>query len=670
MLLIRAILLWSIISLYVVGGAAVFRRFFPKESPWFGFIVPSLALVIIMNFIEHMVAVPSLLWLLPFTTLGFIWAIFHPEVNWKGFRLPTGIFLASFAFTLTQRALRPDILGVRDGIPDLGLMASFCLGAKVPPPISWYPDLPLSHYYALGHYAMSVLTRLLGLDVGTGFNLSSALLSAFDYFIAAAAAWRISRQKVWITLLAPLLMAGSATGATVYLWFTVPNLDPNEADDIFSGLNNPNNHSPLLKLLHDGCRNELMPPGAWSWAGSFHSTCGGLFLVLFFVWALMEMLRRKATNWPWICVGAIPLLTIVTSTWALPFEGLLLLSALFWICYCKLFPKNFRFVLLGLGLVTAVLAPMLSEFLVSSTCFSVEWTGQDCRTQLVEFLVLWWPVYLPLVALVFVWPKISPAVKTIIVSLPIALLGVELYTVGNRYDWVGKVWCYIYGAGWITLVPALCRRRAIPLRLLTLVLIVSSLCSFWAWTSFVWHTIPWGLRDILHLEGTGPYRWDPVQSKLLLALSRVKGQTILTGKPSGGGSPPLAAFTGNRIDVAWWSFTDGLVGGAPWPMAQDRGRQVEDFYAGKCGNPLLFLRAHDISAVVIHPDDNIDTNIVDALKKKLAPYYEYIDCKQDKVNAGIFFFHPEMIKWSPEAILLSPDSNSSPPASGPGSRKP
>jgi len=643
----------------------VFRHFFPKESPWFGFIVPSLALVIVMNFVEHVVAIPSLLWLLPFTTFGFIWAIFDSKVNWKGLRLPTGIFLASFAFTLTLRAIRPDIMQLRDGIIDLGLMSSYCLGEKVPPPMSWYPDLPFCHYYALGHYGMSVLTRLLGLDVGTGFNLSSALLSAFDCFIVAAAAWRISRQKIWIAILAPILMEGASTGATAYFWFITPNFNPNEADCIFSGLDDPHNHNPVLKWIHDGCRNELMPTGAWTWAGSFHSTCGGQFLVLFFVWSLTEVLRRRATNWPWICLGAIPFLTIGVSTWALPFEVLLLLGALFWIYYYKLFPQSVRFVLLGVGLVIVFLTPMLSEFLTTATYVGGGWTDQNCRTQLVEFLILWWPIYLPLLGLVFVWSKLSPAIKTMVVALPIAFLGMEFYTVGSRFDWTGKLWCYLYGAGWITLFPAVCMRRAIFFRLLTLILVVSSLCSFWAWASFYWRDNAWNNVEMLHLEGTGPYRCDPVRSKLLLTLSRVKGKTILTGKTDNGSSPFLAAFTGNRIYVAWADLIDVLISGDVQRMAQQAGREVDDFYDGKCNNPLLFLRTHDISAVVIHPDDNIDPHIIDTLKKKLAPYYEYVDCHGDNENAGVFFFHPEMIKWAQEAILHP--SNPSPFQPNPGS---
>jgi Uncharacterized membrane protein (DUF2298) len=661
MLLIRAILLWSIISLHVVGGAAVFRLLFPKESAWLGFVVPSLALVVVMNFIEHLVAVPTLLWLLPFTTLGSIWCLLHPKLNWKGLHLPMGIFLGSFAFTLFLRALKPTIIGVSDGIPDLGVMSSFLMGEKVPPPLSWDPDLPLSRYYALLHYAMSVLTRLLGLDIGTGFNLSSALVSAFDCFTAAAVAWRIGRQKLWITLLAPVLIEGASTGATAYQWFAGPNLDPRQPDDFFNGFDVPENQNLLYKLIHDVvCRHKLVPPGAWSWDGSAHATCGGLFLVLFLIWVMAEVLRRQATNWPWICLGVIPLLTIVTSAWAIPLVALLLLGTIFWIWYLKLYPRNLRFVLLSVGFATALMEPVLAEFLTTGSNSDIHWTGQDCRIQPAEYLILWWPIYLPLVALLFIWPRLSPAIKTVMVCLPLALIGIDLITVTNRDDWIGKLWCYTYGAGWIALVPAVFIQRAIFFRLVTAIIIASSLFSFAAWAGFLWRVNYWEHGDALHLEGTGSFRWDPVLSTILEDLSRLHRKTILTGKTDTGRSPVLAAFTGNRIYIAWWSDIGAVKAGSPAPdIAKQRGQEVNDFYKGKCEDPLLFLRTRDISAVVIFPEDKIDTSVVDNLKKNLAPYYEYIDCHGDNVNAGIFFYHSEMLKW-PAALILHPPNLNSP----------
>jgi hypothetical protein len=493
----------------------------------------------------------------------------------------------------------------------------------------------------------------LGTDIGTGFNLSSALVSAFDCFIAAAVAWRISRQNIWITLLAPVLMEGASTGATAYLWFTEPALNPNEADDIFSGLDNSDNHSSLLKLIHDHCRYEVVPPGAWSWIGSFHSTTVGLFLVLFFVWSLTEILRRKVTNWPWICLGTIPLMTTVSSTWALPFEVLLFLCSMGQICCYGFFPRNFRLVLLAWGMATALMLPTITEYLTGSFVASFDWTGADCRIRLAEFLILWWPIYLPFLALLFAWKKLPPAVKTVLIALPTAYWGMDHITVANRYDWVGKFGSYIYSTGWVVLLPALYVRRAIVFRLLLVLLVASSLFSFWAWAGFFYRTDDWG--DILRLEGTGSYRWDPVLSTLLANLSRVHGKTILTGKTEGGESPVLAAFTGNRIFVTWWSDTDAIKVGSPAPhIAKQAGQEVNDFYDGKCENPLLFLRTHDISAVVIFPEDTVRTSVIVSLKRNLAPYYEYVDCRgSDGPNAGIFFYHPELAKW-PAQILLHP----------------
>ncbi len=654
MLLIRALLLWSIISLHVVGGAVVFRRLFPRESPWFGFIVPGLTLVLVMNFIEHLVAIPSLLWLLPFSTLGFLWALIHPKTDWKGLRLPTSIFLGAFAFTVAQHLLKPDIVAMRDGVVDLCLMSCFCGGETVPPTFNWNPPFHLSQYYVLGHYAISVLTRLFGLDIGTGFNLSSALLSAFDCVIAAAAAWVISRKRIWITILAAVLVECAATGATAYLWLTTQHFDPNRAMNLLMGKDAPTTSNPIWKWLQPSIwydRRELMAPGTWSWLGSFHSTSGGQFLTLFSVWSLVELLRRRVSNWPWICLGAIPLLSLVTSTWAVPLEGLLLLGGLFWVWYYKLSPENFRFVVLGLVFITVLLTPMLLEFLTTAAILPSGWTDADSHTQVIEFLILWWPIYLPWFALIFFWPKLHPAVKTIIIVLPIAFLSMEFYTVGGRPDYTSKLWGYIYCIGWSALFPALAMRRAILLRCLTCLLLISSLFSFFAWSEYTWHTRK--DRDIFHLEGTGSFRCDPLRGPLLSALSQMKGETVLTGKSSDMycESPALAAFTGNRTYITWSYFCDSVAGANTYGEAQQREKEVNEIYDGKCNNPLLFLRTHAIAAIVVYPGDNISTDVITALKRQLAPYYEYSDFSDDSnINSGIFIFHPETMLW-PTGVL-------------------
>jgi hypothetical protein len=655
MLLIRVVLLWFLISVHIVGGAIVFRRFFPRELPWFGFIVPGLTL-----FIEHFFALASLVWLLPFTALGFLWAIIDSRVNWRGLRLPTALFLIAFTFTLGLRSLRPDILASRDGIQDFCMMSCFCVGEKVPPTLNWYPPFHLSQYYILGQYGISVLTRLFGLDLGTGFNVSSALLSAFDCLIVAGTAWRISRQKIWITVLAAVLVECAANGATAYLWIMTPNFDPNAATNILTQFDNPNDHNPLWKFLHQSGaydRRELMAPGTWSWLGSFHSTCGGQFLTLLSVWALTETLRRRRANFPWICLVGAPILTLVTSTWAFPLEFLLLAGGLFCAWYYRFFPANIRFVLMAIGGITISLTPMLLEFLTTAAYPVQGWTNNSNRTQLAEFLIMWWPIYLPWAMLIFAWPRLQPAVKIILVVLPVVLTGAEVYTIGCRLDWTGKIWGYIYCAGWAVLFPALAMRRQIFFRLMTGVLLLSSFISLVAWGQWYWRSIDWNNQEVFHLEGKGPFRWDPLRGRLLQAMSQMKNQTVLTGTSGWSfcDSPMLAAFTGNRTYITWSTICDQIVCGTTYGEAYQREKEVNNLYAGKCPNPLLFLRTHDIAAVVIYPLDHISDQVVTSLKKQLSPYYEYVDFSDPgSVNSGIFIYHPELINW-PKSTLV-PDS--------------
>jgi hypothetical protein len=653
MLLLRALLLWSFISLHVIGGAVVFRRFFPRESPWFGFIVPLLGFVLLLNFIERMEALPSLLWLLPFTTIGFIWVLLHPRPTWRGLGLPTGVFLAAFAFTLMLRGLHPDIPTMRDGVVDLSLLASFLQGEKVPPHLIWYAPVILSHYYVFGHYAMSVLTRLFGVDVGTGFNLSSALLGALNCVLAAGTAWRVGGQKIWITILAPILMECAATGATAYLWLTTPRLDPNDAGNLLGSVDQ--NLVPLLKWLHPGFwydRRELVAPGAWSWIGSFHSTSVGQFLIFFFGFSLVEILRRRpSSNWPWICMGAIPFFSIVTSSWAVLLEVPVLLGTFFFVWREKISPRNLRFVLLCLGGVIVLLLPGILEYLSTSAYPGGNWTHPEGRTQLLEFLVLWWPVYLPWLALIFIWPQLSSALKTLIIVLPLALLGMEFYTIAGRPDWTSKLWGYIYGLGWIVFFPAICARRGFFFRGLVGLLVISGALSFVAWSEYTCRLINWTNGDILHLEGTNFFRMDPLRSGLLPILSQMKGQTLITSRSYEMycKSPALAAFTGNRVYVTWSYFSDTVAGADTGQGAVRREKEVNDLYDGKCENPLLFLRTHDIAAVVIYTADNIPGSVIDQLKKQLAPYYEYTDFSTAPVHSGIFVYHPELMSW-PAAI--------------------
>src|SRR5882762_9392181 len=119
MLILQAFILWLMVATLVIGGAIIFQRLFPQESSWFGFFIPPLVFVILVNFIEHFLALPSLLALLPFFLGSVIWMLVSPRFSKENLVLPSLIFLISFAFTFGIRCLQPDINYTSDGLADL-----------------------------------------------------------------------------------------------------------------------------------------------------------------------------------------------------------------------------------------------------------------------------------------------------------------------------------------------------------------------------------------------------------------------------------------------------------------------------------------------------------------------------------------------------------------------
>jgi hypothetical protein len=661
--LIRFCLLWSLVSLHVVGGAVLFRRLFPRESPWFGFIIPALTLVLVMNFTEHEVAIPSLRGLLPFTTLGFLWLIISPQTKWRGLRLPTIIFLASFAFTLFLRFLTPDISNVRDGIYDLQFISSFCMGQTLPVESTWIPPIKLIFYYAFGHYGSSVLIRLFGFDLGTGFNVSGALLSAWIYFLTAAIAWQISRRKRWITILAPILVACAATGSTGYLWLAIKDLDPEDTANLLTRLDDAQVHNILLHYLtpvymYD--RHELLVPGWWSWMGIFHSTSLGQFVTLVATLSITEIVRPKRSNWPWICCAASVPLMLVSSTWGFPFATLLVFVVLGWCWYKKHVPRNPRWVILGVGFFVACLTPMLLYYLTSSVPPHGTLSPGE-HTQVVEFIVQWWPIYLPWLGLLLTCRTVHPAVGIVLIVTPLAFLGVEFYTFGARFDMTGKIWGFIFCAAWATFLPAIATSRFWMFRLLFGLIVINSALSFCFWTNYYRRTINW--NDVGEMEGKGDLRFDRSKARILNALLPLKDQIITTGTSAWSFCPSarIANFSGNR-DYVTWSFNcdnDMFRNG----VGEGWRREVElnNFYAGKNPDPLLFLRQHNIAAVVIWPDDDIKDDVLAKLKQQLAPSYPYEDLRdvdnRDPPNCGIFLYHPNLLLELPPDEIMSPTGN-------------
>ena len=671
MLILKDLLLWTLVSVHLVGAAFLFRRLFPRESVWLAFIVPALFTVLVSNFIEYHVALTNLRIVLPLTTAASVAGIFWRKSPWRVMRLPTLIFLGAFAFTFGLRMLRPSIEDVRDGIPDLSLIANYLFGQTLPAEATWLPPIKMKLYYCFEHYGASLLIRLLGVNIGTGFNLCAALLSAYTCFLAAAIAWHLSRGKLWVVLLMLVMTACGGTGATGYLWLTSSNLDPQNMIDPYSMIDGKTVPSDwflrhLTPIIDIYQQHLLMPPSYGAWIGCFHSAQAGQLMICFSLLALIEVARRRATIWPWLLLGLSPFLMLVTCIWGVPMVVFMIAGG-FLICRgLKLAPANLPVLLAASAGLAVLLEPMLLYFLEPYAFSDITWaTGY--HTQVLEFMVQWWPVYLPWLCLLCVWNRVHPATRMVLVMAPLAFAGMETWNFGQRFDATSKFWGLIYIAAWVAFVPEIARQKSWPFRVVLALMIVNGLLSIGFWATYYHRAINWG--EIAHLDGLGQLQQDRRKARILETVSRLDNQTIIPGKSSWAGaeSALVPLLSHNRAYVTWSNFSDTILYSNGITEALRREVDVNELYDGKIPDALIFLRQRNIAALVIYPDDNIEPAVVDQMKQDLAPYYTYEEANLRTLEqmeaglspvrpcAGVFVFHPEVnsLLGSPKGTTMN-----------------
>jgi len=662
-------MLLAVISLHVVGAAFLFHRFFPRESRWLAFVVPEMVFLLLCNCGEHYVPLTGLHYLLPLTTITSILLVLGAKPTWRVMRLPTLVFLGAFAFTVALRMVRPDMEDNQDGVYDLGLISNFLFGQTLPVESVWLPPVKLLYYYCLEHYGASLLIRFLGVDVGTGFNLSCALLAAYAYFLAAATAWHLGRGRLWIVLLALFLIVCAATGDSAYLYLTVRHLAPENIANPYSLLQGQ--YDPDFRPNPDVAVNGflqhltpvpiteshvLMPAGYGGWVGTFHSAQAGQVVICFAILSLIELLRRKKADWPWICLLISPLLMLTMCAWNVPIVGFLVLMGLV-VCWRRhTGPAHPRFVLGVTAILAASLEPMLAYFLNWPLPAPFGWTRPDQHTQAIEFLVQWWPVFLPGVALCFVWRTLAFATRLDLLTAAAGFVWVEICNFTLRSDMTSKTWAVIYAAAWVTIIPEIARRKTWPFRTVLLLITATSALTLAFWISYDGRVAV--REEIGHLDGQGQFRLDRRKARILEEISRLQGQIIIPGKVDGEGSPSalLQAFSHTRAYVTWAMISDIIFFPNGISEAGRRFSIVNGLYEGKLKEPLYSLRQANVAAVVIYPDDNIEPAVVEQLKRELAPYYTYEDSyfrtneqlQQDistgRPCAGVFIYHPEITK--------------------------
>jgi hypothetical protein len=640
MLLVHDLILWLLVSLHVVGGAALFRRLCPEESPWLGFLLPALALVLLLNFVEHMLALPELLWLLPLTVAVCARSIFWPGCAWDGLRLPTAVFLVAFAFNFALRCLHPEI-PTNDSMADMNRVLEFTYGDKLPPTDNWLPPFDHRWYYTLQHYGASVVKRLFGLDIGTAYNTSLALLNALIAFAGAGVAFLAAGRRAWVALVMLPVIETGFTGAMPLLILTMKDADFGYAVDLDSGWRQHDPNAIFQLLAHEPHQALVLePPGDWVWNTQYHANLSGFLLLFLGAFAALEVLGERRINWPWVCLLLVPLLSMLAAAWYLLLCGFLCGGTLVLALILRRRPQNWRFVLGATALAIVLMWPALTAFATWPDGQPVGWTQADSRTPFWIFVFQWWPIYIPWIVLCFLWRRVGAGVRWLHAAVALMFIGVELVTVGGwRWDTVEKMWGGLFGLGLVALAPPLMVMRHFAARGVVALIFAATLVSFAARVGRARQWIDWD-QGFLRLDGASYLRDDPQKARMLQVMGQLHGRTILAGVCDWNYTPPVAFadFTSNRCYVAWFS-TEEISGHGE--EARFRTALNNQFYAGKMPQPLPFLHGNRIDAVIIAPEDKISDALLAQLKGSLAPDYEYIDCRGDGAeNAGVFLIRP------------------------------
>lgn len=640
MLLIRVAFLDFLVCFHVIGAAVLFRRLFPRESPWLGYAVPVLLFLIVLNFIEHFIPLPNLGWLLPLGVGGFCWVFFKPGYSWDGLKFPTILFLILFNFMLALRCVSPDISNVNEGVSNLTRILNYCVGGTLPQVDCFLPPYDYGIYYSFQHYGAAVLKRLFSTDLGTAYNISYSFLLAWLCLMAAGVAHAISK-KIWISVAVTVVFLGAWSGSYPYLIFFGPHdfyypyyeLSTNVNED----WDNPANNPYAWICAYDKSHPTLLLEGPminlyWS---EFHATLGGHLMVMISLLAAAEVFRPVRSNWPWICLVALPLAVIVASAWFFFIVLFLCVSSLALALLAGRRPQDFSFAFLG-GVASIILFwPSVYSVTGISSPEKFYWSDPYYYTAFWIFFIQWWPVWLPWFFLCCFWARLDLMGRWILIALPVLLIAMEYVTFADRKLTTEKIWAGIYGAGVVTYLPMLLRQRSVPFFLLGgTILLLSPVCLLK--TLYDYNPKPLLQENFAQLEGTSWILADSQKKRLLQVLLRLHGAIILPGRSywSYSQSPAVVDFSENKCFIAY-TYHEYHCGRGP--EGDYRSKENNAFYDGKVSDPLSFLRGNNIEAVMIWPEDNISDQLLQQFKSQLDPEFFYIDCKMDgQNNAGVF----------------------------------
>ncbi len=586
-----------------------------------------MAICLVLFFIEHFIGLGQLTWVWPITSVLSAAVLYRERARLvgSGFGWAEGVFYAAFLYVFAWKFAFPTIYPSSERVTNLYFIANYLDGTTLPPLDHWYPPHVFNVYYAFQHYAAALMGRIFGFDPGTTYNIAFALLMA----LPATLAWEFAGRYVknipakWL-LLVVLISGGTGISPLTHLILQTKNnlpadqmvRDANERVIIsqrFSGILDKRVDTPLGEALFPRLKPEQKPTpdfeprelqmesyGYQIFLGDYHPPLGGFYLLLLAL-ALIAAIEAHAVGrvGQALLAATVPVV-MVTNTWVLPLQGLLLMG---WIGYryWQKNPPNWAWLAGGGLLALALIYPFLSDFAVNAQNAPIRLTAAADHTPLGRFIGQHWPLIV-LISLGLFEPSTRKLSVSMAVIFGLMLLISEFVYVddatGGKYEranttmkWWGWIWC-----GGLVSLGALCLGSASRFVRWTAIATLL-LVSVYIYDLGRYYVVT-GKGDMGHLSGHHWLTRDPTAKAMINYLKDAPNGTVLENQYGNAytNTSLYALFTGKPVLLGWPLHLRTWRGDVPdiWAL----NTQIQAFYAGTLPDSLDWLLANKVRYVV------------------------------------------------------------------------
>lgn len=573
------------------------------------------ALVASLFCLEHFAALGSLRWVWPLAIVASAAIVVRRYSTLCAQWRTEVLFAGAFAYGFLWRYFFPDIDGQSEKLADLALINSFTAGGTLPPVDSWFPPYPLDVYYALQHYAVALLVRLLGCEPGFAYNLGVALMVGLIITCAGGAVAHLTTRRWQAGLLLGAFVLGG-TGAVPFVHLIKQRVLLSDNMRFIGGSATPQQvNTPFGRWLAEASgvpEREAVELPAETFAylaqlGDFHPPLSGFFLLTLALLCIALTERDAHLRVAEGVLAATVPLTLASNAWSFPLQVLLVTT---WAGCRIVHGPSPRWKYFGGGLAAGafLVHPFLMDFGYRSLDYNtaLRWVPAAERTPLLLGLIVLYPV---IVVLLLCWLGRGSSMGVWLAALWIGcLVFSELFYIDdvysgrfNRFNSTLKWWPWIWAGVLLTTAAQNLKSASRVCRVGTVVVLVAA-------TSYAVDLGAYFLRTPKphagRLNGAGWITADRTENAIFEYL-KAQPRAIVLQRPVGGAfvpSPGMVTLTGHNAFLGWpgheklWRGNQALV--------ELRRNDVRLFYEGRLEGSEEWLIENGIEHVLWLKEEN------------------------------------------------------------------